>query len=260
MRLHAAFMRARGRCGHRHVHGWTPHALAALGIRVSSHHALRPRNPFPIRTPTVWRLAWRQLARDFRAGELRLLVVAVMLAVAALTAVGFFADRINNGLARDARQMLGGDAIVASDQPATAAFTEQAAPAGPAHGATTIVPEHGPRAGRKGRCDAPGHGQGRQRGLPAARACSRLAEAPGGAEMRWPARRSAARCGSTLRCPRRSASRWATRCCWVMPAAHRPADRRRARSRRGLHGLLAAGACSTRRTCPPPVWSSRPAA
>ena len=50
------------------------------------------------------------MLRDFRAGELRLLVVAVMLAVAALTAVGFFADRINTGLARDARQMLGGDA------------------------------------------------------------------------------------------------------------------------------------------------------
>ena len=57
--------------------------------------------------PSVWRLAARQTARDFRAGELRLLVVAVMLAVAALVAVGFFADRINGGLARDARQMLG---------------------------------------------------------------------------------------------------------------------------------------------------------
>ena len=45
--------------------------------------------------PSVWKLAWRQLGRDFRAGELRLLVVAVMLAVAALSAVGFFADRIN---------------------------------------------------------------------------------------------------------------------------------------------------------------------
>ena len=74
-----------------------------------------PVPPAP-RQPSLWRLAWNQTARDFRAGELRLLVVAVMLAVAALTAVGFFADRINGGLARDARQMLGGDAIVASDQ------------------------------------------------------------------------------------------------------------------------------------------------
>ena len=55
---------------------------------------------------------------------------AVMLAVAALTAVGFFADRINTGLTRDARQLLGGDAIVASDQPAPPAFAAQAAALG----------------------------------------------------------------------------------------------------------------------------------
>ncbi|MGE0674462.1 MAG: hypothetical protein AB7O64_15540, partial [Methylibium sp.] len=74
--------------------------------------------------PTLWTLARRQLARDFRAGELRLLIVAVMLAVAALTAVGFFADRLNQGLARDARSLLGGDAIVASDQPAPSGLTD----------------------------------------------------------------------------------------------------------------------------------------
>ena len=59
---------------------------------------------------------WRSLWRDLRAGELRLLWVAVTLAVAALTLVGFFADRLQAGLARDARQLLGGDAVVASDQ------------------------------------------------------------------------------------------------------------------------------------------------
>jgi putative ABC transport system permease protein len=56
-----------------------------------------------LRPPSVVLLAWRQTLRDLRAGELRLLAVAVMLAVAALTAVGFFADRLNTGLARDAR-------------------------------------------------------------------------------------------------------------------------------------------------------------
>jgi putative ABC transport system permease protein len=66
--------------------------------------------------PSVTALAWRQTLRDFRAGELRLLALAVMLAVAALTAVGFFADRLNSGLQRDARQLLGGDAIVGSDR------------------------------------------------------------------------------------------------------------------------------------------------
>jgi len=75
---------------------------------------------------SAWHLGWRTLWRDLRAGELRLLVVAVTLAVAALTAVGFFADRIQGGLARDARQLLGGDAVVASDLPTPPAFAERA--------------------------------------------------------------------------------------------------------------------------------------
>ncbi|MDH4052278.1 MAG: hypothetical protein OEU93_11955, partial [Rubrivivax sp.] len=70
-----------------------------------------------MQSPSIALLAWRQTVRDLRAGELRLLAAAVLLAVAALTAVGFFADRLNAGLARDARQLLGGDAVVASDQP-----------------------------------------------------------------------------------------------------------------------------------------------
>ncbi|HYF42673.1 MAG TPA: FtsX-like permease family protein [Ramlibacter sp.] len=73
-----------------------------------------------------WRLGWRTLWRDLRAGELRLLVVAVTLAVAALTAVGFFADRLKGGLARDARQLLGGDAVVSSDNPTPQAFVDKA--------------------------------------------------------------------------------------------------------------------------------------
>jgi putative ABC transport system permease protein len=68
------------------------------------------------RPPSIATLAWRQTLRDFRAGELRLLALAVLLAVAALTAVGFFADRLSGGLQRDARQLLGGDAVVGSDR------------------------------------------------------------------------------------------------------------------------------------------------
>jgi putative ABC transport system permease protein len=61
-------------------------------------------------------LAWRNTWRDARAGALRLLIVAVALGVAALTSVSFLADRINAGLQRDARQLLGGDVVVVSDQ------------------------------------------------------------------------------------------------------------------------------------------------
>jgi putative ABC transport system permease protein len=71
-------------------------------------------------------LGWRSLWRDLRAGELRLLIVAVSLAVAALTAVGFFADRLNGGLQRDARQLLGGDAVISSDNPTPQVFIAKA--------------------------------------------------------------------------------------------------------------------------------------
>ncbi len=71
-------------------------------------------------------LGWRTLWRDVRSGELRLLILAVTLAVAALTAVGFFADRLQGGLQRDARQLLGGDAVISSDNPPPEAFEAQA--------------------------------------------------------------------------------------------------------------------------------------
>ncbi|MDB5931403.1 MAG: hypothetical protein JWR60_3110 [Polaromonas sp.] len=72
------------------------------------------------------KLGWKTLLRDLRAGELRLLMVAVTLAVASLTAVGFFADRLNGGLQRDALQLLGGDAVIRSDGPLPPAFAERA--------------------------------------------------------------------------------------------------------------------------------------
>ena len=72
------------------------------------------------------RLGWRTLWRDVRAGELRLLLVAVTLAVAALTSVGFFADRLQGGLERDALQLLGGDVVLVSDTPTPTAFVQQA--------------------------------------------------------------------------------------------------------------------------------------
>ncbi len=75
---------------------------------------------------SILQLGWRTLLRDLRAGELRLLAVAVTLAVAALTSVAFFADRLQGGLQRDALQILGGDAVVASDNPTPASFVQRA--------------------------------------------------------------------------------------------------------------------------------------
>ena len=77
-------------------------------------------------TPSIWALGLRSLWRDWRAGELTLLLLAVTLAVAALSAVGFFADRLQGGLQRDARALLGGDLVVRSDQPLPVEFRQQA--------------------------------------------------------------------------------------------------------------------------------------
>ena len=59
----------------------------------------------------------RMTARDWRAGELRFLLVALIVAVSALSAVGFFIDRMRTGLNRDAHQLLGADLLVNADQP-----------------------------------------------------------------------------------------------------------------------------------------------
>ncbi len=59
----------------------------------------------------------RMLRRDARAGELRLLVAALVVAVAALTAVGFFADRVRQALEREANQLLGADLLLTADHP-----------------------------------------------------------------------------------------------------------------------------------------------
>ena len=85
--------------------------------------ARSPSTSTPPPRDSLWRLAGRQVWRDFIAGELKLLLWAVVLAVGALTAVGFFADRMRAGLVRDAAQLLGGDAIVLGDKPLPADFT-----------------------------------------------------------------------------------------------------------------------------------------
>lgn len=59
----------------------------------------------------------RMTARDWRAGELRFLLVALIVAVSALSSVGFFIDRMRAGLERDAHQLLGGDLLINADDP-----------------------------------------------------------------------------------------------------------------------------------------------
>ncbi|WP_233440353.1 ABC transporter permease [Modicisalibacter coralii] len=54
-------------------------------------------------------LSLKGLRRDLRAGDVRALFVALALAVAATTMIGFFLDRLDRGLTRQAGQLMGGD-------------------------------------------------------------------------------------------------------------------------------------------------------
>ncbi len=60
-------------------------------------------------------LAWRQLRSHWASGAVRVLLLALVLAVAATTAVGFFTDRIQSALVRQGGLLLGGDLVVSAD-------------------------------------------------------------------------------------------------------------------------------------------------
>ena len=74
--------------------------------------------------------AARMAARDWRAGELRLLAAALVVAVAAVTSVGFLVDRFRIGLERDVTQLLGADVVLSSDRPIGEALRARARDAG----------------------------------------------------------------------------------------------------------------------------------
>lgn len=65
-------------------------------------------------------LAGRQLRRDARAGELRVLFFALLIAVASSTAIGYFGARLNEGMTLRATEFLGADLILRGSSPAAA--------------------------------------------------------------------------------------------------------------------------------------------
>lgn len=72
-------------------------------------------------------LAWQQLRSQWHSGEVRVLFLALVLAVAATTAVGFFTDRIQSALVRQGGLLLGADLVVSADHVLPAHFAETAA-------------------------------------------------------------------------------------------------------------------------------------
>jgi len=66
------------------------------------------------------------LARDWRAGELHVLVVGLLIGVSSLTTVAFFADRVRQALSLEASQLLGADLVIVSDRPIDRLFGAEA--------------------------------------------------------------------------------------------------------------------------------------
>ncbi len=69
-------------------------------------------------------LAIRQLGRDSRAGELRVLFFAVLVAVAASTAISYFGARLNGAMLLRASEFLGADLLLNGSSPAAATQIE----------------------------------------------------------------------------------------------------------------------------------------
>jgi len=79
------------------------------------------------------RLALRMLLRDWRAGELRVLALALVLAVGSVASVAFFADRVRQALTREAHQVLGADVLLTADHAWSSEFREAIARLGLRH-------------------------------------------------------------------------------------------------------------------------------
>ena len=70
--------------------------------------------------------ALRSFGRELRSGEVLVLLAAVILAVAALTAVGFLTDRIGKAVARQANEVLAADLRLRSQDPIPDAWRQLA--------------------------------------------------------------------------------------------------------------------------------------
>jgi putative ABC transport system permease protein len=82
----------------------------------------------------------RMTLRDWRAGELRFLLIALVVAVSALTSVSFFVDRMRTGLNRDAHQLLGADLVIRGDAPISELWRAEALKRGLTLADTVVFP------------------------------------------------------------------------------------------------------------------------
>ena len=85
-------------------------------------------------------MALRFLRRDWRSGELRLLSLALVVAVAAVTTVSFFTDRVERAMTHQAAEILAADLVLSSNNPLPPEFAQQALQLGLQTAATLSFP------------------------------------------------------------------------------------------------------------------------
>ncbi|GAB5605662.1 ABC transporter permease [Sideroxyarcus sp. TK5] len=73
----------------------------------------------------LW-LSLNLLRRDWRAGEWRVLLLALVLAVGSLATVGLFADRVRQALQQQAQSLIGADLRITSTRPFAPVYRQQA--------------------------------------------------------------------------------------------------------------------------------------
>ena len=64
-------------------------------------------------------LAWRQLRREMRAGELPILAIALVVAVMATSSIGHFTERLNKAMLMRATEFLGADLVISANTKAS---------------------------------------------------------------------------------------------------------------------------------------------
>ena len=73
---------------------------------------------------SLLRLSLNLLRRDWRAGEWRVLLLALVLAVGSLATVGLFADRVRQALQQQAQSLIGADLRITSTRPFSASYSQ----------------------------------------------------------------------------------------------------------------------------------------
>ena len=66
------------------------------------------------------------MARDWRAGELRLLLAALLVAVGTVSAITFFVDRLHQALLAESTSFLAADRVLSGSQPIPDSFRDGA--------------------------------------------------------------------------------------------------------------------------------------